>query len=177
MRRDSLRSTLEDIAGHREALIAEIAQHNSAYWDWFQAENTKVLQLRSSGLTDKLLAHIAPVLERRVSGRKKTQSSQVDVELELTAYTPKYYLLWKLFDNSSYRKTNRRASVHIPVSSADKIISVVGKKCTWEFEKFCEVEALLAPLRVELDGLHDAEIKIRAALRKYARKFNQEKES
>lgn len=175
MRQDALNSVLQEIASQREQLISEIAQHNSAYWDWFQAENEQVLKLRASGLTDKRPAHIAPVLEKRVSGKKKSNDSQADGQVE-TSYTPKYYLIWKLFNNSGYRKANKHASVHIPVANPDKIVSVIGKKCTWEFEKFCEVEAKLAPLRVELDGLHDAEIKLRAAQRKYARKFNQHKE-
>ena len=168
----ALDKTIQDIARTRDELISEISAVNSQYWDWFQAENQKIQSQRSAGMTDKLLAHIAPVLEKKVSGRQKTQGTGATQNNN----SPKYYLIWKLFNNSGFRRVNKHASVHIPVANHDNIASVVGKHCTWELQKFLDTEAKLAPLRLQLDGLHQAEIKIKAAQRTYARKFNQQKE-
>lgn len=119
-------------------------------------------------MTTEQPAHIAPVLELKKSGAKKNAGGALEGN-----YTSKYYINWKLFDDSSYRRFNRRASRHISVSKPENIISVVGKYCTWDFHMFCETEKQLALLRIELDGLHEAEIKIRAAQRKLARRMHQ----
>lgn len=170
---NALEKTRLALVAGRDELITEISAINFEYWDWFQAENEKVQKLRAAGLTDKLLAHVAPVLEKKRSGRQQAKNSGDSQNITST----KYYLVWKLFNNQGFRRVNKHASAHITVSSHDHIATVVGKHCTWELQKFLETEAKLAPLRLELDGLHHAEVKIKAAMRTYARKFNQQKES
>lgn len=159
---------LHEISVQRDDLIAEISYVISGYWDKFVNKNIFINQQRKIGMTSEQPAHIAPVLELKKSCSRKPPSGAPE-----NYYISKYYINWKLFDDSSYRRFNRHASRHISVSKPENIINVVGKYCTWDFHMFCETEKKLALLRIELDGLHEAEIKIRAAQRKLARRMLQ----
>lgn len=163
---------LSEISTQRIDVINQASIILSDYWDWFAEQNNAIYHQRAAGLSSLAQAYVAPVLERKSSGQKKriTESS---ANSPLDSYAEKYYLVWKLFDNSNYRRVNPRASKPIRIADPDKTIAIVGKHCTWEYEKFCEAELKLGALRILLDGLHDAEIRIRSAYRKMNRRYSQ----
>ena len=86
---NALEKTRLALVAGRDELITEISAINFEYWDWFQAENEKVQKLRAAGLTDKLLAHVAPVLEKKRSGRQQAKNSGDAQNITST----KYYLV------------------------------------------------------------------------------------
>lgn len=167
-----LDAILAEMDNQKKVLFVSITSAISDYWDWFQEQNRAVLQQRNAGLTDKLLAHVAPVLEKKVSKKKIITDNGVETK----EYAPKYYLIWKAFNNNSYRRINKQASVYIPVGSPENIVSVISKKCTWELHQFLKTEEILAPLRYQLEVIHQAEIQIRKTQRVIERKYNQQKE-
>lgn len=163
---------LSEISTQRNDLLNQASVIMSDYWDWFAEQNNAIFHQRAAGLSSLSQAYVAPVLEKKSSGQKKriTESS---ANSPLDSYAEKYYLAWKLFDNSNYRRVNPRASKPIRVADPDKTIAIVGKYCTWEYEKFCDAELKLGALRIVLNGLHDAEIRIRSAYRKMNRRYAQ----
>lgn len=171
--------TLQDVAGRKKAVINQISVIISDYWDWFQANNKRVLEERNAGLTDKLLATIAPVIERRARAKKNdiALSEGLATPTQKVAPVDKYYVLWKQFDNSGYRRKNPRASTHIKVANSDNTISIVGKKCSWDYNQFVETEKKLAPLRQLLNAIHATEVLLVTEQRKYLRRYHQQKEA
>lgn len=168
---------LNETAGHKNEVINQISVILSDYWDWFQSQNKLVLEQRNAGLTDKVQSTIAPVLEKRVYPKKGQAETEGDTQLPFIKPAIKYYLLWKQFDNTSYRRKNPRASSYIKVAKPENIISVVGKKCTWEHDKFVETEMKLAPLRQVLNAIHATEVTLITEQRKYVRRYHQQKEA
>lgn len=161
-----------EISTQRIDVINQASIILSDYWDWFAEQNNAIYHQRAAGLSSLPQAYVAPVLEKKSSGEKKRIGESFE-NSPLDSYAKKYYLVWKLFDNNNYRRVNPSASKAIRVADPDKTIAIVGKHCTWEYDKFCEAEMKLAALRIVLNGLHDAEIRIRAAYRKMNRKYSQ----
>lgn len=176
---DYFEITLAFVAGQKTEVINQISGIISDYWDWFQAQNKKILEQRNAGLTDKTQSTIAPVVEKRSRAKKK---DLVDEE-KSPSLTPsidpvdKFYVLWKQFENNSYRRKNPRTSAYIKVAKPENIISVVGKKCTWDYDKFVETELKLAPLRQLLNAIHTTEVTLITEQRKYVRRYHQQKEA
>lgn len=179
MLHDYFEMALSHNAGYKNAVIYQISGILSDYWDWFQSENKLVLEQRNAGLTDKVQSTIAPVLERRAYKKENQAQARADGEALHPFIKPatKYYVLWKQFDNSSYRRKNPRASGYIKVAKPENIVSVVGKKCTWEYDKFLETEKKLAPLRQLLNAIHATEVTLITEQRKYVRRYHQQKEA
>ncbi len=139
-----------DVLVEQQIKIATEAEYlNAEYWNWFAEENNTITGLKRSGLTDKSPARVAPIVEKKRSGESN-----------------KYYLNWKSFDNSSIRKINKSFSQHLRLSKGKNPMAIIEKHCRWELPKVLEHEARLKPLRITLDGLRDAEIKLRSTLRK-----------
>lgn len=163
---------LSEISTQRIDLLNQASGIICTYWDWFAEQNNTIYHQRAAGLSSLSQAYVAPVLEKRSSGQKKRTGESIE-NSALDSYAEKYYLVWKLFDNSNYRRVNPHASKPIRVADPDKTIAIVGKYCTWEYEKFCDAELRLGALRIVLNGLHDAEIRVRAAYRKMNRRYSQ----
>lgn len=163
---------LSEISSQRIDLLHNASGIICTYWDWFAEQNNAIYHQRAAGLSSLPQAYVAPVLEKKSSGQKKRIGESIK-NSPLDSYAEKYYLIWKLFDNSNYRRVNPRASKPIRVADPDKTIAIVGKYCTWEYEKFCDAELRLGALRIALNGLHDAEIRVRAAYRKIIRRYDQ----
>lgn len=166
-------TSLSFMAQHKSAVIKQISDVITEYWEWFQSVNKEVLAERNAGLTTKKLAVVAPVLERKGRTKKASEEAQ---EPRIFA-EEKYYVIWKDFSYSAYRKINPRTSKQITVSDPDNIINVVGKKCSWDFQRFADTEAKLAPLRQLLDTIHKTEVGLVSAQRKYVRRYHQQKEA
>lgn len=176
---DYFEITLKEVGSRKTAVINQISAIISDYWDWFQANNRKILEERNAGLTDKLQATIAPVIEKRFRSKKKVTALPGNSACQMPSIDPvnTYYVLWKQFDNNSYRRKNPRTSSHIKVAKPENTIAVVGKKCSWEYDKFVETEKQLAPLRQLLSAIHTTEVTLITEQRKYVRRYHQQKEA
>lgn len=176
---DYFEITLKEVGSRKTAVINQISVIISDYWDWFQASNRKILEERNAGLTDKLQATIAPVVEKRFRSKKKVAALSANVACQMRSIEPvnTYYVLWKQFDNASYRRKNPRTSSYIKVAKPENTVAVVGKKCTWEYDKFVETEKMLAPLRQLLRAIHTTEVTLINEQRKYVRRYHQQKEA
>lgn len=167
--------TLKLLAEEKSSVIYQIRVDIADYWSWFKSENQTILMQRNAGLSKQFEFTIAPVLEKRNRQRKGGTGTQ-DEEISVQAID-KYYLLWKQFDNTTYRRKNPHTSSYIKVAKPENIINVVGKKCSGEYEKFVETEKKLAPLRQILDAIHRTEISVISEQRKYLRRFNQKNQA
>lgn len=148
-----LEKAIENLQAEKQRLLDQAEQIIAEYWIWFQSENERIIQLINTGQTTTRPAQIAPLIEKKRSAKD----------------AHKNYIVWKRHSRKFAEKIgNTRASLAIhkytdlnPVSSLNK--------CTWERARALETEQTLYPLRVSLEGLHQAEVKLRAAMRKLSK--------
>jgi hypothetical protein len=125
------------------------------YWDWFTNENKNISKLRKVGMTDLNISSIAPVVEARKSG----ESTSI-------------YIIWKnhsaTFRSRLKNKAGKKLNASIPLHAyaSRTIPATIRSKCGWETNKALEYEAKFELIRTALKGLHESEVKLRAASRR-----------
>lgn len=145
-----------------EELIASIDAESQAledrandlmenYWAWFQPQCKSVWAAIAVG-EDVKPGKLAPVIERKKSGE-----------------TVKRYFRWKLFGGDNLRKKNKSISMGIAPAAAEDHTKQIKLNGTWEIPRALELEKQLMPIRMAIQGLHEARVRLVSAERRVNR--------
>lgn len=148
-----LEKSLQVIDEEMLVLEGRVSELMDDYWEWFTVQCKLVWDAKKRGETVKP-GRIAPVIERKKSGEHT-----------------KIYIRWKSFGGEFVRRaaSSRAKSAGIaPAATADhtKAIKSAGD---WEVKNAVELELKLVPLRLAIEGLHAAKVRLAAAQRKINR--------
>lgn len=155
---ESLDEDIEYIDQRKQRLINELRIKIDTYWDYFNAENTRISNLRKVGDTTLCVSNIAPVIEVKRSGNKDDAFERV-------------YIIWKIhnrhFREKLRKHTGRRISPSKPLHSykSSNIKNILAKHCSWNKQRALELEEELESYRVALSGLHQSFIRLRSSRR------------
>jgi K+/H+ antiporter YhaU regulatory subunit KhtT len=146
---------LNNLLTQKESLRVKAKMLVGEYWEWFTNENKNISKLRRVGMTDLNVSSIAPVVEARKSG----ESNAV-------------YIVWKNHSATFRARLKNRvgkkknASIPIHAYTSRTIPAIIQSRCGWETSKALEYEAKFELIRTALKGLHESEVKLRAASRR-----------
>jgi hypothetical protein len=147
-----LKKTIAAIESEIAALEEIVVHLMDGYWVWFQAQCKTVWAAKANG-EDVEAGRLAPLIERKQSGETK-----------------KVYLRWKLFGGDNLRKhLNKSISTGIAPSATADHSKQIKLKGTWEVPRALELEKKLVPIRLAMEGLHEARVRLKAAERKLNR--------
>ena len=147
------------------ALVESTRVLISQYWDWFNAQNTRISELRKVGDTTLNVSNIAPVIEVKSSYSKNDPERRDNV-----------YILWKnhnpLFRTNLFKKHGTKINASKPLHKHDSehIVSILKKKCTWDAERAIELEGELDQIRIAISGMHQAIVRLRSSKRRILKK-------
>ena len=142
----------------RVAIDAEIAELQrqavsliDRYWEWFTDQCRIVADAKKRG-EDVKLGRLGPVVEEKKSGESR-----------------KVYLRWKDFGGQNVRRTNKSYSMPIAPSAAEDHRNQIRRTGSWEVTRAIELENQLIPIRLRIEGLHEARVRMTSAERKIER--------
>lgn len=123
------------------------------YWGWFntQCRATHEAVARGEGVK---AGRVAPVIEKKQSGQHV-----------------KIYIKWKDFGGQKFRRTNPKASFDIAPGKTESYRNQIAKHASWEAVKALELEEQLIPIRIQLQGIHEAIVRLTSAQRKINRQL------
>lgn len=121
------------------------------YWSWFQPQCKNVWAAIAAG-EDVKPGKLAPVIERKQSGE-----------------TIKRYFRWKSFGGDNLRRKNKSISIGIAPAAIEDHSKQIKLKGTWEIPRALELEKELVPLRMAMQGLHEARVRLVSAERRVNR--------
>ncbi len=143
-----LEQTIASISESREALERVVVELMDDYWEWFTIQCKAVMQAKARG-EDMPAGRVAPVMEKKKSGDSK-----------------KTYIKWKDFGGQRLRQKNPNMSFDFVKAATEDYRAVIKSRSSWEMATALELEEKLIPLRLQITGLHAAEVKLRATQRK-----------
>jgi hypothetical protein len=155
-----LDSQQQSLASEKDAIVERTRLRISQYWDWFNEQNTRIANLRKTGNTTFKTSNIAPVIEVRERGNGSTEADYNNVSILWKNHNPQ-------FRKNLRKKTgaNRHASKPLHTKNSNYIISILQKRCTWDADKAIEFETYLQQVRIAINGLHQAIMRLRSAKR------------